>query len=85
MSNLKFALEVEPDNQQLADYQRQCLALRERGLPTLPTTLQTERQINPFLRSDQPTIVASATRFDAPGTAQLGAFSTLRQWKNQYR
>lgn len=85
MGNLKFALEVEPDNLQLLDYQRQCLALRENGVPTLPSSIQTERQINPFLRTDQPTIVASANRFDAPGTAQHGVFSTLRQWKNQYR
>ena len=85
LSNLKFAQEVEPDNTQLADYQRQCRALREQGMPTLPSSIQTECQINPFLRSDQPTIVASATQFDAPGTAQHGAFSTLRQWNNQYR
>ena len=85
MGNLKFALEVDPDNLQLADYQRQCLSLRDHGMPTLPASMETERQINPFLRSDQPTIVAAAMRFDAPGTAQHGAFSTLRQWKNQYR
>jgi hydroxyacylglutathione hydrolase len=85
LSNLKFAMEVEPDNMQLAAHQRHCLSLREQEIPTLPSSVETERQINPFLRCDQPTIVASATRFDASGTAQHGAFSTLRQWKNSYR
>jgi hydroxyacylglutathione hydrolase len=85
LSNLKFALEVDPDNLQLAAYQRHCLSLRERGVPTLPSSVETERQINPFLRSDQPAIVASAKRFDAAATAQHGAFFTLRQWKNSYR
>ena len=85
LSNLKFAREVEPDNLQLTAYQHQCLTLRESGQPTLPSTIKIERQINPFLRSEQPTIVASANRFDATGTAQHGAFATLRQWKNQYR
>ena len=85
LSNLKFAREVEPDNLQLTAYQGQCLALRESGQPTLPSTIKVERQINPFLRSEQPTIVASANRFDATGTVQHGAFATLRQWKNQYR
>jgi len=85
LSNLKFAVEVEPDNPQLLDYQSRCLALRAQGIPTLPSTIETERQINPFLRSEQPTIMASALRFDADGFAQNGAFSTLRQWKNQYR
>lgn len=85
LSNLKFAVEVEPDNSHLLAYQSRCIALRAAGIPTLPSTLATERQINPFLRSAQPTIVASAQRFDADGVARNGAFSTLRQWKNQYR
>lgn len=85
LSNLKFAVEVEPDNPHLLAYQSRCIALRAAGIPTLPSTLATERQINPFLRSAQPTIVASAQRFDADGVARNGAFSTLRQWKNQYR
>lgn len=85
LSNLKFAMEVEPDNPQLAAYQSHCTALRADGLPTLPSSIEMERQINPFLRVDVPTIVASAQRFDAVGLAQNGAFATLRQWKNQYR
>lgn len=85
LSNLKFALEVEPDNAALQAYQAHCQALRGQNLPTLPSSIETERQINPFLRSAQPTIVASARRFDADGLAHNGAFATLRQWKNQYR
>jgi hydroxyacylglutathione hydrolase len=85
LSNLKFAVEVEPDNAKLLAYQAHCQALRGQSLPTLPSTIETERQINPFMRSEQPTIVASARRFDAHGVASNGAFATLRQWKNQYR
>lgn len=85
LSNLKFAVQVEPDNPQLLAYQTHCQYLRGQGQPTLPSTLATERQINPFLRIEQPTILASAQRFDAQGLAHNGAFSTLRQWKNQYR
>ena len=85
LSNLKFAVEVEPDNPQLVAYQAQCMARRRQNLPTLPSTIETERQINPFMRSEQPTIIASARRFDAEGLALNGAFATLRQWKNQYR
>ncbi len=85
LSNLKFAVAIEPDNPLLLAYQSRCLALRAQGIPTLPSTMETELQINPFLRSEQPTVLASALRFDADGVAQNGAFSTLRQWKNQYR
>ena len=84
LSNLKFALEVEPDNLQLAAYQRHCQTLRTQGRPTLPSTIGQERQINPFLRSTQPTIMASARKFDATSVDQNGVFACLRLWKNQY-
>jgi hydroxyacylglutathione hydrolase len=85
LSNLKFALEVEPDNPQLATYLAKCQALRLHHNPTLPSTIGMERQVNPFLRSRQPTVIASARRFDAQGVERNGAFATLRQWKNQYQ
>lgn len=85
LSNLKFALEVEPDNVELQRYAASCRALRENGQPTLPSSMSQELQINPFLRSRQSTVIAAARRFDAASVEQSGAFATLRQWKNQYR
>ena len=84
LSNLQFALEIEPENPQLLTYNTRCQTLRAQGQPTLPSTLALERQINPFLRSRQPAVVAAARRFDAQGVEQAGAFATLRKWKNQY-
>jgi hypothetical protein len=37
------------------------------------------------LRSDVPTIVASAQAHDAQSVANQGVFATLREWKNNYR
>ncbi len=85
LSNLKFALEVEPDNAALVAHNTRCQTLRADGQVTLPSSIRLEQQINPFLRSQQPTIMASARRFDAAGVDQHGVFATLRQWKNQYR
>jgi hydroxyacylglutathione hydrolase len=85
LSNLKFALEVEPSNAALVQYNAQCLALRAEGLPTLPSNIALERAINPFLRSRNADVIASANRHDAAMTRQSGAFATLRQWKNVYR
>jgi hydroxyacylglutathione hydrolase len=85
LSNLKFALEVDPSNLTLKNYHAQCVALREKGVPTLPSSIALERAINPFLRSGQAEVVASAQRFDAAMTSESGAFATLRQWKNNYR
>ncbi len=84
LSNLRFAREVEPDNAALADHQLYCQSLRAQGLPTLPSNMALEREINPFLRISQPTVAASARRFDAQNVLQQGVFSTLRTWKNQF-
>lgn len=86
LSNLRFARSVEPDNLRLIDYQGQCERLRARGLPTLPATLATEREINPFLRSREPG-VQRAVRAHAPGTAtdEAAVFAALREWKNQFQ
>ncbi len=85
LSNLKFALAVEPDNPRLVAYQTNCQALRMQNQPTLPSTIELERQINPFLRTTEATIIGSVAQFDATALARDGAFATLRQWKNQYR
>ena len=50
LSNLRFAAAVEPANDALAAHTEACRTRREAGQPTLPSTLATERQINPFLR-----------------------------------
>ena len=62
LSNLRFAREVEPDNAALAAYQIHCQSLRAQGLPTLPSNIALERDINPFLRVSQATVAASAQR-----------------------
>jgi hydroxyacylglutathione hydrolase len=85
LANLKFAREVEPDNAVLAAHLELCRRLRASGQPTLPSTIAHERAINPFLRSDVPTIVASAQAHDAQSVANQGVFATLREWKNNYR
>jgi hydroxyacylglutathione hydrolase len=85
LSNLKFALEVDAGNADLQAYNLQCQTLRAQGLPTLPSSIGLERKINPFLRSREAALIASARRFDATAVEQSGAFATLRQWKNQYR
>lgn len=85
LSNLRFALAVEPGNTALAEHADRCRALRELNLPTLPSSIGLERQINPFLRSHEPAVAAAAQRHD-PGTPAnpLGVFTTLRAWKNVF-
>jgi hydroxyacylglutathione hydrolase len=85
LSNLKFAREVEPDNQEIITYEHHCRQLRAAQKPTLPSTIAQERAINPFLRSAQPAVAASAKRHDALAVEREGVFATLREWKNNYR
>lgn len=50
-SNGRFALTVEPDNQALVERMAQVDAMRERGEPTVPTSIALERATNPFMRA----------------------------------
>lgn len=51
LSNIRFALSVEPENLALMAYAVQAKAQREAGQPTIPTTLGLERAVNPFMRA----------------------------------
>lgn len=87
LSNLKFALKVEPNN---TDSQRRMIKttqLREANLPTLPSDIKTELATNPFLRLNQPEVLASLkTQTKEADWANLTnpaeAFKLLRSWKD---
>lgn len=85
LSNLRFAMAVEPGNADLAAYQAQCIRLREQGVPTLPSSIAQELRINPFLRTRQATIMAAARHFDASARDDTTVFAAIRQWKNQFK
>jgi hydroxyacylglutathione hydrolase len=85
LGNLRFALAVEPDNGELIGYHARCVALRDQGKPTLPTSLAQELQINPFLRTRQATVKAAARRFDPAAHDDNTVFAAIRQWKNQFK
>lgn len=87
LSNLKFARAVEPGNGALRQYTRDCEALRQQGQPTLPARLATERDINPFLRTRQPTVAQAAKAYDAQVDPQdaVAVMAALRQWKNEFQ
>ena len=51
ISNGRFALTVEPENAALVSRMAEVTAMRERGEPTVPTTIALERATNPFMRA----------------------------------
>ena len=85
LSNLRFATAVDPANAALAAYQTTCIGMRERNLPTLPTSIAQELLINPFLRTRQPELISSAKRFNASAHDDTSVFAAIRQWKNEFK
>lgn len=81
LSNLRFALTVDPDNVALRVLQVQAEALRESKQPTVPSTLAQELQTNPFLRVDQPQIAQAMGLNGAPPAQVL---AELRARKDKF-
>jgi hydroxyacylglutathione hydrolase len=50
LSNLRFAMHVEPSNPALARAKERAEKLRAEGKPTVPSTVGDERATNPFMR-----------------------------------
>jgi len=84
LSNLRFAAAVEPDNTAIQAYTQRCAELRARGVPTLPSDIATERQVNPFMRCDVPAVREAAGRRGAESSNPIDVLRTLREWKNQF-
>jgi hydroxyacylglutathione hydrolase len=85
VSNLRFAAAVEPHNAALQAYTASCQAERDAGRPTLPSRIGLERQINPFLRCAEATVVDAALAQGASGRSGPEVFAALRRWKDHFR
>lgn len=79
LSNLRFALTVDPDNPALAARMMRVVKARAEGRATVPSRLSGELATNPFLRAPQ--LKAALGLADAPDVA---AFAELRARKNRF-
>ncbi|HEX7606274.1 MAG TPA: hydroxyacylglutathione hydrolase C-terminal domain-containing protein, partial [Usitatibacter sp.] len=60
-------------------------AKREKGAPTLPSTISDELATNPFLRCDEPAIIAAAARHAGRALKdRVEVFAAIREWKNSF-
>ncbi len=80
-SNAKFAVTVDPDNPALADRIKDIAGLREKGLPTLPTTIGFEKRTNPFMRTGNPAI---RKQLGMQNASDLEVFTELRRRKDSF-
>ncbi|CAG7598838.1 hydroxyacylglutathione hydrolase [Candidatus Vallotia tarda] len=85
LSNIAFALQVEPDNIDLLAWQAQAHNLRAAGEATLPTTIGHEKRVNLFLRVHLPAIRQRlADKRHVYTIGRLETFTELREWKNVF-
>lgn len=78
-SNARFALSVD-DDPALRRRADQVFAARERGEPTVPTTIGLEKATNPFLRAPK-----LAARVGAAGKPDYEAFGAVRAAKDVFK
>jgi len=84
-NNLIFALHVEPHNRELINYVKFVSKSRQQGLATIPTTIEREKLINPFLRCAEPSLLQHLQSILAKHvTPGLQCFQELRTYKDQF-
>ncbi|MDP5009387.1 MAG: hydroxyacylglutathione hydrolase [Glaciimonas sp.] len=86
MANLRFALAVEPNNPALITRIANDQSKRDQHIPTVPSTIGLENATNPFLRYQQPEIIATLTHENRINSATdaIETFAALRKWKNSF-
>jgi hydroxyacylglutathione hydrolase len=79
LSNLKFAITVDPDNQELQQRLVDVTAARQDLMPTVPTFLGIEKRTNPFLRWDTAALQTTVDSRDP-----IETFARIRGRKDQF-
>jgi hydroxyacylglutathione hydrolase len=83
-NNGRFALAAEPGNE-LRDLRlAEVAVMREHGRPSVPSSLASERDCNPFLRIDKPAVRSSLRARGLDGDDRVQAFAALRSWKDAF-
>ena len=81
VANLNFGLYVEPDNQTSRAKREWAINQRNEKKPTLPSTIDEEKQINPFMRVDQ----ASVQQFTKTVGDSIATMKVLRAAKDNFK
>jgi len=84
LSNLRFAKEVEPFNKDILSRYNKVLKLREKGTPSVPSTLSTELKTNPFLRCDNKEVQENISSKFKITKENKEIFKALRSWKDNF-
>lgn len=83
-ANLGFANWVEPENARLQERRQSVAELRAQDQATVPSLLEEELATNPFMRTEEPSVIEAAARWS--GRALLTGeevFKAVRTWKDK--
>ncbi|RMH60773.1 MAG: hydroxyacylglutathione hydrolase [Zetaproteobacteria bacterium] len=83
LANLRFAARIDRDNPVLNARTKQAKALRKEGRPTIPSTIQLERETNPFLRPLDPVFRQAYARQHQVADNPLAVFRDIRARKDR--
>ena len=84
LSNLNFAKTVEPLNKNIISRYNEVEELRKIDLPSLPTTLELELRVNPFLRCEEKDLKESIKDKINVQNNSKEVFQVLREWKDSF-
>jgi hydroxyacylglutathione hydrolase len=82
--NLRFALTLEPNNEALKKKHLWALEQGKAGEPTVPTTIASEKQTNPFFRWASPELRASVEAKVGRRLDDIGVFAATRALKDAF-
>lgn len=85
LSNIRFALAADPNNSKLEQRERTDSQRRAAGEPTMPSTLELEKDTNPFLRWNAHAIKSKAEkRLGKRPEHTYEILGALRAWKDRF-
>lgn len=88
LANLRFARSWLPQDEALKAFEERCIQRRDQGIPTVPSVMAEERQLNPFLRWDDPVVADAARNYCArnglPGDSENAIFAAIRHGKDNF-
>jgi hydroxyacylglutathione hydrolase len=84
--NLRFALSLEPGNQEAKKKLDEIRKMRSKGKDPAPTTIGEEKTYNPFLRLDSPEILEALRKKNKKlGASRLSIFKELRNQRDVWK
>ncbi|MCB9992314.1 MAG: hydroxyacylglutathione hydrolase [Hyphomicrobiaceae bacterium] len=81
IANARFAMSIDPDNGALKRRAAEAQTLRDAGKATVPFRLGDDKKANPFLRADDPGLMA---KMGMAGAQPFEVFAAIRKAKDSF-